>query len=29
MYAEKKVQLEMAGFVSELFITSEPSLFFI
>ena len=29
LYAEKRVQLEQAGFVSELFITSEPSLFFI
>lgn len=29
IYAEKRVQLEQAGFVSELFITSEPSLYFI
>lgn len=29
LYAEKRVQLEQAGFVSELFITSEPSLYFI
>lgn len=29
MYAEKRVALEQSGFVSELFITSEPSLYFI
>lgn len=29
LYAQKRVQLEQAGFVSELFITSEPSLYFI
>jgi len=29
IYAEKRVQLEQTGFVSELFITSEPSLYFI
>ncbi|MBP7773652.1 glucose-6-phosphate isomerase [Candidatus Gracilibacteria bacterium] len=28
-YAEKRVSLEQSGFVSELFITSEPSLYFI
>ena len=28
LYAEKRVQLEQTGFVSELFITSEPSLYF-
>lgn len=28
LYAEKRVQLEQSGFVSELFITSEPSLYF-
>lgn len=28
LYAEKRVQLERSGFVSELFITSEPSLYF-
>lgn len=29
IYAEKRVALEQSGFVSELFITSEPSLYFI
>ncbi|MBP7806231.1 glucose-6-phosphate isomerase [Candidatus Gracilibacteria bacterium] len=29
LYAEKRVALEQSGFVSELFITSEPSLYFI
>jgi glucose-6-phosphate isomerase len=29
LYAEKRVQLEISGFVSELFITPEPSLYFI
>jgi glucose-6-phosphate isomerase len=29
VYAEKRVALEQSGFVSELFITSEPSLYFI
>lgn len=29
VYAEKRVGLEQSGFVSELFITSEPSLYFI
>ncbi len=29
IYAEKRVMLEQSGFVSELFITSEPSLYFI
>ncbi len=29
LYAEKRVHLEQSGFVSELFITSEPSLYFI
>lgn len=29
MYAQKRVDLEQSGFVSELFITSEPSLYFI
>lgn len=29
IYAEKRVALEQGGFVSELFITSEPSLYFI
>lgn len=29
IYAQKRVELEQSGFVSELFITSEPSLYFI
>lgn len=29
LYSAKRVQLELSGFVSELFITSEPSLYFI
>lgn len=29
VYAEKRVELEQSGFVSELFITAEPSLYFI
>lgn len=29
LYAEKRVQLEQTGFISELFITLEPSLYFI
>ena len=29
VYAEKRVALEQSGFVSELFITSEPSFYFL